>query len=441
MKLFPTKFFRKIPGFRSGKWWKALIASSFYLFLLLILVATIVPSAPTLALDEIKPTNQSTVLISGKTYSSKSVYLLQNDEVVQSAKADSKGNFFFGLNDLPEGNFPYTIQACRSEERKHCSNENILVTVDTTPPVKPVVEIPSELPEEEGQEIVIKGITDPNAKVIVRRGDTELPEVHADEKGEFEIKTGLILGVNTVAVKAIDDVGNESETTVSEINFNPIKHKARVIKVIDGDTIEIEGGQRVRYIGIDTPETVHPSKPVECYGKEASDKNKELVEGKMVTLEKDVSKTDKYGRLLRYVWLGDMMVNEYLVREGYAQSSTYPPDVKYQDRFVEAQRRAREEEKGLWSSYCDNWGKLPTSTPAPVKGTQSQPTSPPIQPPAQPITQPPQPPPDAGGYTCDCSKTCPQMSSCAEAQYQLNVCDCTRRDRDKDGIACDVDCQ
>lgn len=81
----------------------------------------------------------------------------------------------------------------------------------------------------------------------------------------------------------------------------------KVVRVIDGDTIEIEGGDRVRYIGIDTPETVDPRKPVQCYGQEASNKNKELVEGKTVELEKDVSETDKYGRLLRYVWLGDML--------------------------------------------------------------------------------------------------------------------------------------
>ena len=73
---------------------------------------------------------------------------------------------------------------------------------------------------------------------------------------------------------------------------------------MDGDTIIIEEGQKVCYIGIDTPESVHPSKPVECFGKEASNKNKELVEGKRVRLETDVSDTDRYGRLLRYVWVG-----------------------------------------------------------------------------------------------------------------------------------------
>lgn len=123
-----------------------------------------------------------------------------------------------------------------------------------------------------------------------------------------------------------------------------------VTKVIDGDTITIEGGQVIRYIGIDTPETVHPSKPVECFGTEASNKNKELVGGKRVKLEKDVSETDKYGRLLRYVWIGDLFVNDYLVREGFAYAYTYPPDVKYAEQFVQAQQKARENNRGLWDA-------------------------------------------------------------------------------------------
>jgi micrococcal nuclease len=127
-----------------------------------------------------------------------------------------------------------------------------------------------------------------------------------------------------------------------------------VKRVIDGDTIEIEGGQKVRYIGIDTPETVDPRASVQCYGKEATAKNKKLVEGKKVRLEKDVSETDKYGRLLRYVFVPSVgsgravFVNEVLVKEGYAFSSSYPPDVKYQDRFKKAERQAREADRGLW---------------------------------------------------------------------------------------------
>ncbi|MBI2953205.1 MAG: thermonuclease family protein [Chloroflexi bacterium] len=122
--------------------------------------------------------------------------------------------------------------------------------------------------------------------------------------------------------------------------------------MIDGDTIEVEIEGRkytVRYIGINTPETVDPRRPVERYGKEASEKNKELVGGKVVTLEKDVSETDRYGRLLRYVYVDAIFVNAELVRLGYAQASSYPPDVRYQQLFQQMERQARENRRGLWS--------------------------------------------------------------------------------------------
>ncbi len=142
-----------------------------------------------------------------------------------------------------------------------------------------------------------------------------------------------------------------------------------VTRVIDGDTIEIEGGKKVRYIGIDTPETVHPSKSVQCYGKEAAEKNKNFVEGKRVRLEKDISETDKYGRLLRYVYLpagktgvDEIFVNKVLVQEGYAFSSTYPPDLKYQDVFLTVEKEAREAGRGLWGS-CDFIAGVKTTAP------------------------------------------------------------------------------
>ena len=136
----------------------------------------------------------------------------------------------------------------------------------------------------------------------------------------------------------------------------------KVIKVIDGDTISLENGEVVRYIGIDTPETVHPSKEVGCFGEESSKKNKELIEGKLVRLEKDVSERDKYQRLLRYVWIGEIFVNDYLVREGFATSVSYPPDIKYQEQFLQAQREARENNRGLWS-VCSATLQQATSQP------------------------------------------------------------------------------
>jgi micrococcal nuclease len=93
--------------------------------------------------------------------------------------------------------------------------------------------------------------------------------------------------------------------------------QVKVVRVIDGDTIEIAGGAHVRYIGMDTPEIYSE---VEFYGPKAKAKNIELVEGKLVTLEKDVSETDKYGRLLRYVYVDGVFVNGELVRRGYAEA-------------------------------------------------------------------------------------------------------------------------
>lgn len=143
---------------------------------------------------------------------------------------------------------------------------------------------------------------------------------------------------------------------------------ATVTRVIDGDTIEVEIGgveYTVRYIGVNTPETVDPRRPVECFGREASDFNKGLVLGKAVGLEKDVSETDDFGRLLRYVWVGEEMVNAVLVREGYAQASAYPPDVKYQAFFSQLQAEAREAGRGLWGAACVG---TPTAPPAAVPG-------------------------------------------------------------------------
>lgn len=146
------------------------------------------------------------------------------------------------------------------------------------------------------------------------------------------------------------------------------RRRAEVITVTDGDTIRVRiNGQSVavRYIGIDTPETVDPRRSVQCFGKEASAFNASLVAGKTVELEKDISETDKYGRLLRYIWIDGKMANEELVRGGYAKSSSYPPDVKYQDRFRALEAEARAAKVGLWAdAACAVATVAPTTAPA-----------------------------------------------------------------------------
>lgn len=201
----------------------------------------------------------------------------------------------------------------------------------------------------------------------------------------------------------------------------PERVLALVVEVVDGDTIKVELDgliYTVRYIGIDCPETRDPNRPVEWMGPEAAEANRRLVDGQIVYLEKDVSETDRYGRLLRYVFLANgVFVNAELVRQGYAQVSTYPPDVRYQSLFLEMQREAREAGRGLWG-------------PTPV------PTRRPSPPPAPPAPAP----------VCDCSGNiynCSDFPTHAAAQACYNYCrslgkgDIHRLDRDKDGVACE----
>lgn len=129
---------------------------------------------------------------------------------------------------------------------------------------------------------------------------------------------------------------------------------ALVQRVVDGDTVVLAGGERVRYIGVDTPELHHPRKPVEPYAREAKEFNRQLVAGKRVRLELDVQKRDRYGRLLAYVYLEDgTFVNSELLRQGYAQLLTIPPNVQHADLFVQMQKEAREAGRGLWQEWKD----------------------------------------------------------------------------------------
>jgi micrococcal nuclease len=196
---------------------------------------------------------------------------------------------------------------------------------------------------------------------------------------------------------------------------------ARVVRVVDGDTIavEIDGARyTVRYIGIDTPETVKPNAPVEPFGEAASAANRELVGGRSVVLERDVSETDRYGRLLRHVWLapgegegsGWLLVGERLLERGLAQVVTYPPDVKYIDeRFLPAQARARQAGLGIWSD----------ETPAPSTGG---PTG--CEPAYLPLCVP------AGSIDLDCADI-------AERDFPVRSPDPHRFDHDGDGRGCE----
>ena len=169
----------------------------------------------------------------------------------------------------------------------------------------------------------------------------------------------------------------EGQDTVADSN------SYQVTRVIDGDTIEvsIDGKtESIRLIGINTPETVDPRKPVECFGVEASNKAKELLSGKTVTLESDSSQgeRDKYGRLLRYVFIeGGINFNLLMIQTGFAYEYTYDLPYKYQSEFKEAQQQASARKIGLWGNTCqDTAPQSPVTTPAvpvstPITGNNS----------------------------------------------------------------------
>jgi micrococcal nuclease len=124
-----------------------------------------------------------------------------------------------------------------------------------------------------------------------------------------------------------------------------------VVDIVDGDTIEVlvNGHQEdVRYIGIDTPESVAPGEPVECYGHQASDLNAELVEDETVRLVFDAERRDQYGRLLAYVYVGDLFVNAELVRDGYATTLTIAPNDSFAGLFDRLEQGAANAGRGLW---------------------------------------------------------------------------------------------
>ena len=131
------------------------------------------------------------------------------------------------------------------------------------------------------------------------------------------------------------------------------RQAAVVTRVVDGDTVEVQLGgveEDVRYIGVDTPESVAPGQPVECFGKDASEFNRNLVEGERVRLDYGAERRDQYGRLLAYVYLGDDFVNAELVRRGYARTLTIAPNDDFEGLFARLQQRAANAGRGLWAA-------------------------------------------------------------------------------------------
>jgi len=132
-----------------------------------------------------------------------------------------------------------------------------------------------------------------------------------------------------------------------------VKNTTVVTNVVDGDTMDISINnkeERIRLLLVDTPETKHPTKPIQPFGPEASQFAKNTLEGKEVTIELDVSERDKYGRLLAYIWIDGKMFNEMLLEKGLARVAyVYAPNTKYVDQFYEIQKKAQKQGVGIWS--------------------------------------------------------------------------------------------
>jgi micrococcal nuclease len=134
----------------------------------------------------------------------------------------------------------------------------------------------------------------------------------------------------------------------------------RVVSVLDGDTVVVEGVGTVRYVGIDTPELHHPRKPVERFAARAAAINRRLVLGRTVRLETDVEPRDAYGRLLAYVYAGPVMINAEMVRRGAAEQYPFPPNTRHRAMFARLEARAMREGRGQWGAAEGGppWGRL-----------------------------------------------------------------------------------
>ena len=239
----------------------------------------------------------------------------------------------------------------------------------------------------------------------------------------------LVITLFLIVVLMIAGCGSESPTSSAVIEtqeeITQPEQPTKIIKqtqkieeetftvtdVIDGDTIKINSGDKVRLICIDTPEVGEP------YYQEATDKLEELILGKEVILEKDVSETDRYGRLLRYIYLDDLFINEEIVLLGLAKAYRYQPDVKYCDQIEEAEAMAKASKLGIWSE--ETITEL-TNNEEPEDKKES-----------------------TNEYVCGYNAyNCDDFSTQAEAQELFEACggvsnDIHDLDRDSDGIACE----
>ncbi len=352
----------------------------------------------------------------------------------------------YGMNTWTNSNQYAHLNATQEQNKKLEEETNKRLNAE-------LAQKEAEKREEEAKENALKEQSEKEALAMLI---AEAKSINKDYPKEVDSVVTDVKGAQDANLKLINETQKVTDSNTNE--EKTLTKLLDVISVVDGDTIKVSELGTLRLIGIDTPETVDPRKPVQCFGKEASNKAKSLLTGKKVRLEFDSTqgRLDKYGRTLAYVYTEDgLFFNKEMIEQGFAHEYTYSTPYKYQTEFKNAQKEAQEAKEGLWGAACkcekgeevsrsctacnqatvkkSNWdcstysekvassscsNKCATSTPVTPKPTSS--------------------------FSCNCSKACTVIKSCAEAQYQLNTCGCKQRDADKDGIACDsapLNCQ
>ncbi|MBI2448248.1 thermonuclease family protein [Candidatus Microgenomates bacterium] len=382
-------------------------------------------------LDEIKsPTNQKAVVVSGyHIESGTKAKLMINNQEIQEVIADSNGKFIFGEFTLNEGENTVYVSTTDSNGSTNKSATKKII-LDTQ---KPNIELENTEITSDKDKTDIKGKTEKNARIELFGSDNKkIKEVRESSEEITVDSVSLNEGENNFYLIAIDEAGNQSDRKDIKITYTPPKKEEAnqesqttgednktdasqsssgsntqsnqttptqtttqyygVVSVTDGDTFKasVSGKtETIRLIGVDTPETVDPRKPVQCFGVEASNRAKALLSGKKVKLESDATQgdRDKYGRLLRYVYLENgTFFNKQMIGDGYAHEYTYDIPYKYQAEFKEAEKQARSGQKGLWSSTTCS-GNTTSSSPTTTTPAPTSPVPAPVTPTPVPAPQ------------------------------------------------------
>lgn len=249
-------------------------------------------------------------------------------------------------------------------------------------------------------------------------------------------------------INNINEIVNSAEKKEAEVKSNNVEEELYLVtNVVDGDTIDvIINGQeeRLRLIGVDTPETKDPRKPVQCFGVEASSKATELLLNKKVRLEFDSSqsKRDKYNRLLAYIYREDgLFYNKWIIENGYAHEYTYVIPYNYQEEFKTAENYARENQLGLWNpDTCNGSAELNEEVKEDTNYSQDDEVKQTNEKIIETLEETKEVDSAQNIYTCNTDKNCGDMSSCEEAYFYLNTCNKKSLDRDSDGVPCESIC-